>query len=178
EGTPGMHATQTKPLNNPLNNPSPLPPADTIAPSDTGPDREGRKIEIDPETQRINTLVAAMAARRPDDPRWKPTKVEQAIRDCLTAGRTLDQIEHAFPICEADPDTASPGRLKLPFPWWEPKPDRDQQPPPAPQPAPQRPCPHPHPPAPPAPHRPDRPSAHEPGDHERGGTGKHVDSDA
>lgn len=106
-------------------NPSPLPPTEPTAPPGTSTE-EGGKEEIDPQTQRINTLVALIAARRPTDRRWTPTTIRKAITDCLADGRTLDAIEHAFPLCEADPDTGSPGRLKLAFPWWDDNTDCDR----------------------------------------------------
>lgn len=104
---------------------SPLPPAGSAEPPDSSAETGGKE-EMDPQTRRINALTATISARRPGDPRWAPDKVRKAIRDSLAAGKTIDQIEHAFPRCEADRETASPARLPLPFPWWENEPDCDR----------------------------------------------------
>jgi hypothetical protein len=123
------------------NTTSPLPPTDGGLPDRSGTG-EGGKGDFSPEEeQRIKTLTDAMHRRRPTDLRWKPAKVRAAILTCLADGKTLDEVEHAFPPCEADPGTNSPGRLPLPFPWW-PTPSQ----PDAPEAAPldNSPCPHPY----------------------------------
>jgi hypothetical protein len=106
------HANNTTP---------PYPPTDgATPPAQPGAEEGGKGDFSTDEEQRIKTLTDAMHQRRPGDPRWRPAKIREAITTCLDDGRALDDIERAFPLCEADPDTKSPGRLRLDFPWWEP----------------------------------------------------------
>lgn len=99
--------------------PPPYPPTDgTAPPAQPGAEEGGKGDFPSDQEQRIKTLTDAMRQRRPGDPRWRPVKIREAITACLADGKTLDEVEHAFPLCEADPDTGSPGRLPLPFGWW------------------------------------------------------------
>lgn len=110
------HPQSLKTLKEP-SNPSPLPPVDTDEPSDVGTEKEG-KGEIDFDEQRINTLVAEILNLRPNDRRWNHKTVRAAIDTSLTDGKPYFEIERAFPVCAADPETNAPGRLPLDFYWW------------------------------------------------------------
>lgn len=100
---------------------------------DAGPTSEGvvvtKALEVDPPTHNPQSPtpanVRAVADRiRALRPAWSVPTVENAIRNSLAAGRTLEHIAVVFPVVADDPNTRSPGRLNAPGPWWDAVPQR------------------------------------------------------
>jgi hypothetical protein len=103
--TPGMDATQTKPLNNPLNNPSSCGTA-AAGLRAASPEEEGEEISDDQRTDNHTTAAGIADRHRPAITAIEARRLAYPIADALANGWTVDNI-----IAELDADPTGLGNL-------------------------------------------------------------------